>query len=168
MASRKNLFNFSHTVLKCRYTLIFVLLIKDIYLKSCNFSWLFAVDSSHIHRCLGQTCTFEYVTKKPFTTTSYSSYTFLEVWRFIALFYPTIYFCCFRLEMKHTINSFKKRLEKQKNITFNYLDKICTEISSITTNCNEALCDILILLFTIQLINVFYHTYSILVYKSMA
>lgn len=156
-----------HTVLRYRNALILVFIINDIYITSATILFLLAVkDSSHINSYHGQNCAYEFVKNKTSTTTLYSLSIFLETWGLIAPFF-TVYFCCFCLALKHTINEYKEIFERQKNITFNSLNKICKEISNVTNSCNEALHNILVLLFTIQLVNVFYHTYSILVDKYM-
>lgn len=90
----------------------------------------------------------------------------MEKWGSLTLFIP-IYFYCFCFVLKQRINGFKKKVEKERNVDLNSLREICTEISNLTSDINKALHDILLTAFVILLGSVFYHTYSILIEKSM-
>lgn len=155
-----------HNTLQYKNKLILVLLINDIYIIVKTFLWLVANDYIPIMNGHDNNITSEYKSSLSSLNNVYIFSIFLEKWGTLTPFI-SVYFCCFCFTLKHTINGYKKKLEKQQKVGVNSLDKICTEISNLTYYIYEVFHDFLILVFIILLVNVFYHTYIILVNYSM-
>lgn len=153
------------TVLKHRNSLIIILLINDIYTISAFFLYYLMLEPDRQFRYLGDNYTFGFASQKS-SLPLYIFCVFMEKWGSLALFIP-VYFYCFCFALKQRINAFKKKIEKEHNVDLKTLCELCTEISNLTSEINKALHDISLLVFVILLGYVFYHTYSILVAKSM-
>lgn len=151
-----------HTALQYKNKLILVLFINDIYIIVKTFLWLVANDYIPVNNGHEHNITSEYKSSLSSLNVVHIFSVFLEKWGILTPFI-SVYFCCFCFTLKHTIKGYKKRFEKQQNVHVNSLDEICTEISNLTYYINEVFHDILILVFVILLVNVFYHTYGILV-----
>lgn len=155
----------SQTILKHRTILIFVLLINDIYILFIILAWFSTLKPPQIFCYLGDNYTYGYI-KAPESTLLYYVSVSLRMWSYVSPFI-VIYFCCFCSALKQTINGLIQKFQKGEYMDITYLDRICTEISNLISDISEGLHDILLLVFIILLGNVFYHTYSIFVEKSM-
>lgn len=156
----------TQTAFKCIAMLILVLIINDISTIYTFFTSYLSLTSSHFLSYLDDNFINEY---KRITEANPSIIfcLFMQIWSVLSPFIP-IYFCCFCLILKETINGFKNKFQKVHNISFNILDQTCTEIINLTDDINESFHDILLVLFIILLVSVFSYIHTILFYQPLA
>lgn len=124
------------TSFKCIAMLILVLIINDISTIYTFFTSYLSLTSSHFLSYLDDSFINEY---KRITEANPSIIfcLFIQIWNVLSPFIP-IYFCCFCLILKETINGFKNKFQRVHNISFNILDQTCTEIINLTGDMNES------------------------------
>lgn len=144
--------------------LIFVFIVNDIYTIYTFYGIYISLNSVAFTKHYSNYTSNEYKTfiTKPLNI----ALLFMEVWGVITPFIP-IYFCCFCLIFKETLNNFKYKLEKACNIGFNMLDQMCEEIIKLTSDINESFHTILLVNFIILFVSILNNVYIILLYNSM-